>query len=49
MAQLQHIYQAIMEENEQLKSNIYSEENQNILKEIINSENINEKEKNDEE
>ena len=49
LAQLQHIYQAIMEENEQLKSNIYSEENQNILKEIINSENINEKEKNDEE
>ncbi len=49
LAQLQHIYQEIMEENEQLKSNIYSEENQNILKEIINSENINEKEKNDEE
>jgi hypothetical protein len=48
MAKLQVIYQEIMEENKKLKSNIYSEENQNLLKEIINDENIIKEEKNDE-
>ena len=31
-----------MEENEKLKSNVYSEENQTLLKHIINNENLNE-------
>ena len=48
LAKLQSIYQEIVEENKKLKSNIYSEENQNLLNEIINDENIIEEEKNDE-
>ena len=37
-----------MEENEKLKSNVYSEENQTLLKDIINNENLNEKKENEE-
>ena len=48
LAQLQHIYKEIMEENEKLKSNVYSEENQTLLKDIINNENLNEKKENEE-
>ena len=37
-----------MEENEELKSNVYSEENQTLLKDIINNGNLNEKKENEE-
>ena len=52
LAQLQLVYQRLLEENQKLKTNLIgnelSKENQALLKDIINDENIIEEENNDE-